>query len=91
MLAADFAVIYFFVEDLSTFTSPGIFVNFKDKDYARKCNLTFRIIYLVYAFLQNFVAIYFWVFRCKEERQKKSDLEYAYLNEKEETPLYNNK
>jgi len=41
MLFADFAVIYFFAEDLSTFTSPGISVNFKDKDYARKSNLTF--------------------------------------------------
>ena len=62
MLVLDSGVIFFATQDLSTFTSPGIiFVHFKEKDYFRVFNLTFRIIYLVYAFLQNFVAICFWV------------------------------
>jgi len=90
MLVLDSAVIYFFTKDLSTFTNPGIFVYFREKDYFRVFNLTIRIIYLVYAFLQNFVAICFWVFRCKEERQEKEDSEYASLNGKGEIPLYNN-
>ena len=90
MLANDSVIIYFFIEDISTLTSPGIiFDNFKEKNNARKFILTLRIIYLVYVFLQNFVAVCFWVFRCKEERQKKEDLEYASLNMEGETPLYN--
>ena len=90
MLVNVSVIIYFFIEDISTLTSPGIiFDNFKEKNNARKFILTLRIIYLVYVFLQNFVAVCFWVFRCKEERQKKEDLEYATLNRGGETPLYN--
>lgn len=90
MLAADSVVIFLTTQDLSTYTSPGIiFVHFKEKDNIRTFILTFRIIYLVYAFLQNFVAICFWVYRCKKERQKKADLEYDSLNGNGETPLSN--
>ena len=90
MLVLDSGVIFFATQDLSTFTSPGIiFVHFKEKDYFRVFNLTFRIIYLVYAFLQNFVAIFFWVYRCKKERQRKANSEYDSLNGNGETPLSN--
>ena len=92
MLVLDSGVIFLTTQDLSTYTSPGIiFVHFKEKDNIQTFILTFRIIYLVYAFLQNFVAICFWVYRCKEERQKKADLEYASLNGTVKTLLYNKK
>jgi len=90
MLAADSEVIFFATQDLSAYTSPGIiFDNYEEKENVTTSILTFRIIYLVYAFLQNFVAICFWVYRCKEERQKKADLEYDSLNGNGETPLSN--
>ena len=66
MLADDSVIIYLATQDLSTFTNPGFLANFKEKDKVRVFILTFRIIYLVYAFFHGFVAICFWVYLCKK-------------------------
>lgn len=84
--AIDALIIYIFTINLSVVAKPGILLNLEEKNSARKGLLTYRIMFLVYAILQNIMTILDWLYYHKQ--QKESNYENSASNENGENPLF---
>jgi len=85
--AIDALIIYLFTINLTVVAKPGILINLEEKNSARKGLLAFRIIFLIYAFLQNILVILDWIFYCKQQKENKEN-ENSDSNENGESPLF---
>ena len=85
--AIDALIVYLFTINLTVVANSGVLINLEEKNAARKGHFAFRILFLIYAFLQNIIIIIDWVFYCKEQKENKEN-EKSASNENGETPLF---
>ena len=85
--AIDALIIYLFTINLKVVADPGILINLEEKNSARKGHFAFRILFLIYALLQNIMVILEWILFCKEQKENKENGNSA-SNENGETPLF---
>ena len=60
--AIDAFIIYLFTINLTVVSKPGILINLEEKNSTRIGLLTYRIIFLIYAFFQNIMIILDWIY-----------------------------
>ena len=85
--AIDTLIIYLFTINLTVVAKPGILINLEGKNSSRKGLLTYRILFLIYALLQNIMIILDWIFYCKQQKENKEN-ENSASNENGEAPLF---
>jgi hypothetical protein len=85
--AIDALIVYLFTINLTVVANSGVLINLEEKNAARKGHFAFRMLFLIYAFLQNIMLILDWIFYCKEQKENKEN-EKSASNENGETPLF---
>ena len=85
--AIDALIVYLFTINITVVANSGILINLEEKNSARKGHFAFRILFLIYAFLQNIMVILDWILYCKEQKENKEN-EKSASNENGETPLF---